>query len=172
MKSALFVLGLSVFLASIARPQALPASKKTQSPPAAVKKTTATKTSPKTATKKGVSKGAAQTRKTVARRSSQQTPTPDRYKDIQQALAAKGYLKSEPTGIWDGDSIDALRRFQTDQKIDPTGKINAPSLIGLGLGPKFEDASASPPPLAHPADPATPALPEQPDVLQAPNSTQ
>ena len=75
-----------------------------------------------------------------AYRSRQQAPTPERYKQIQQALAAKGYLKSEPTGVWDVQSVEALRQFQTDQKLSPSGKINAASLIGLGLG-----GSAPPP---------------------------
>jgi len=70
------------------------------------------------------------------RRSTQQAPTPERYKEIQQALASKGYLHGEPSGKWDGDSADALKRFQTDQNLTPDGKINSLSLIALGLGPK------------------------------------
>ncbi len=30
----------------------------------------------------------------------QQAPTPERYTEIQQALAAKGYFKGEPNGHW------------------------------------------------------------------------
>jgi peptidoglycan hydrolase-like protein with peptidoglycan-binding domain len=67
---------------------------------------------------------------------SQQAPTPERYREIQQALASKGYLKSDPSGAWDTDTQDAMRRFQADQKLDQTGKIDALSLISLGLGPK------------------------------------
>lgn len=73
-------------------------------------------------------------------RTRQQIPTPDRYKEIQQALVDKGYLKGEPTGVWDADSAGAMQRFQMDQKLTPTGKINAPSLIGLGLGAKSAGA--------------------------------
>ena len=50
----------------------------------------------------------------------------------------KGYFKSEPTGVWGADSVDALKRFQTDNNLEPDGKIGARSLIGLGLGPKRE----------------------------------
>jgi peptidoglycan hydrolase-like protein with peptidoglycan-binding domain len=71
-----------------------------------------------------------------ARRSTQQAPTSERYKEIQQALASKGYLHGEPSGKWDADSADALKRFQTDQNLAPDGKINSLSLIALGLGPK------------------------------------
>jgi hypothetical protein len=93
-------------------------------------------------------------------RTRQQAPTPDRYKEIQQALVDKGYLKGEPTGVWDADSAGAMQRFQMDQKLTPNGKINAPSLIGLGLGAKSAGApeatplkqpEVSPPPAAVPA---------------------
>lgn len=69
-------------------------------------------------------------------RSYQQAPTPDRYKEIQQALASKGYFKGEANGQWGADSADALKRFQSDQNLMPDGKINSLSLIALGLGPK------------------------------------
>jgi peptidoglycan hydrolase-like protein with peptidoglycan-binding domain len=70
------------------------------------------------------------------RRSSQQAPTPDRYKEIQQALVDKGYLHSEPNGEWGADSAEALKRFQADQNLTPDGKLNSLSLIAMGLGPK------------------------------------
>ena len=84
------------------------------------------------------------------RRSTQQAPTPERYKEIQQALASKGYLHGEPTGKWDTDSADALKRFQTDQNLTPDGKINSLSLIALGLGPKRLTAQSQ----SHPPAPA------------------
>lgn len=84
--------------------------------------------------------------KTASWRSRQAQPTPERYKQIQEALAAKGYLKPEDaTGAWGPDSVDALRRFQADQKIDGAGKINSLSLIALGLGPKRENLAAAKP---------------------------
>ena len=36
------------------------------------------------------------------------------------------------------DSVDALKRFQKDQKLTSDGKISSLALIGLGLGPKHE----------------------------------
>ena len=78
-------------------------------------------------------------------RDRQLTPTADRYKEIQQALYDKGYLKSQPSGVWDNDSQDAMERFQTAQKLPATGKITAASLIGLGLGAKSAGAPEAPP---------------------------
>jgi peptidoglycan hydrolase-like protein with peptidoglycan-binding domain len=74
----------------------------------------------------------------VARRPQQ--PSPERYKEIQQALATKGYFAAEPDGNWGPGSIDALKRFQHDQNLAEDGKIGALSLIALGLGPKRESA--------------------------------
>jgi hypothetical protein len=158
MKFALFGLsrfGLSMFILGAA---VVPGSG--QQPPAATRKKTvdvkktAPAVKPKTAaaTRKtpapGIKTSAAASKKraattkrptprvpTVAR---QAAPSPDRYKEIQQALASKGYLKSEPSGVWDADSVAAMRQFQTDRKLDPSGKLTAASLIDLGLGPKPE----------------------------------
>jgi hypothetical protein len=75
----------------------------------------------------------------VTWRNRQLAPSSDRYKQIQQALAAKGYLQPEQaTGAWDQNSTDALKRFQTEQNLDASGKINSLSLIALGLGPKHD----------------------------------
>ncbi len=91
-----------------------------------------------------------------SRRSSQQTPTQDRYKEIQQALVDKGYLHSEPNGQWGPDSADALKRFQADQNLTPDGKLNSLSLIAMGLGPKRMTAQSHAQP---PADSPKPDLP-------------
>jgi peptidoglycan hydrolase-like protein with peptidoglycan-binding domain len=68
----------------------------------------------------------------------QQTPSTERYIEIQQALAAKGFYKGEANGVWSSESVEALKQFQADQKLTPDGKIGSRSLIGLGLGPKHE----------------------------------
>ena len=70
-------------------------------------------------------------------------PDVDRLRDIQRAMAEKGYFKGEVNGVWNADSVDALKRFQTDRNLAPDGKISALSLIGLGLGPKHEGTVAS-----------------------------
>jgi len=73
-----------------------------------------------------------------------QSPTPDRYREIQDALAAKGYLKTPSNGVWDKDSIDAMQRFQKDKNLDPTGKLTARSLGALGLGPQPAETYLAP----------------------------
>ena len=72
-------------------------------------------------------------------RNTQKAPTSDRYKEIQQALASKGYLESgSPSGVWDNSSVEALKKFQADQSLEPSGKLDSVSLIALGLGPKHD----------------------------------
>jgi peptidoglycan hydrolase-like protein with peptidoglycan-binding domain len=88
-------------------------------------------------------------------RNRQLAPTPERYREIQQALAAKGYLRPEDvTGNWGDTSADALRRFQADQKLESSGKINSLSLIALGLGSKRDPGPAVKPPA--PPEPEAP----------------
>ena len=67
-----------------------------------------------------------------------QAPTSDRYREIQQALADKGYYAAEVNGTWDPASVEALNRFKTDQKLRADGKLCSLSLIALGLGPRYE----------------------------------
>ena len=71
-------------------------------------------------------------------------PDPQRYQEIQQALADRGYFKGQVNGQWNDDSVDALKRFQADQKLENDGKINSLTLIGLGLGPKHEGSAVKP----------------------------
>lgn len=98
-------------------------------------------------------------------------PTPERYKEIQQALVDKGYLKSEPNGVWDAQSTDALMRFQTDKNLSPTGKLSSASLIALGLGPKTSGDVQVQPAAPIEAPPAAPpaAVPAAPPATQPEN---
>jgi peptidoglycan hydrolase-like protein with peptidoglycan-binding domain len=73
-------------------------------------------------------------------RAPQQQPTPDRYQEIQQALADRGYFGGPVDGNWGPTSVDALKRFQHDQSLLEDGKVGALSLIALGLGPKRQTA--------------------------------
>ena len=151
------------------------ASKK--SSPAPAKKTTKTKTAHKssnrgkttaksgtTAAKKGSSSKttakrgkSSRTKSAQAWRSRQLAPTPDRYKEIQSALAERGYLKKDPSGVWDTESTDAMRKFQHDQNLEATGKLNSLSLMALGLGAKHGSAPAAVPARTSPPAPASPS---------------
>ena len=180
MKNGLWLFLFAIFVASLGFPQSTTApassssSKKAASKKATAKsvstKTTVTTTdsakaaSTKTASAKtGAAKKGKPAKKSVKTaaapgRTRQMAPTPERYRDIQQALVDKGYLKSEPNGVWDTQSADALRQFQTDQKLSPTGKISSASLIALGLGPKTSAQEASPVSLPKPPEAAPPPV--------------
>jgi peptidoglycan hydrolase-like protein with peptidoglycan-binding domain len=98
----------------------------------------AAKTSTTAATKRTAAASKSKRPPVTARHYSPQQPSQERYKEIQQALAGKGYFKTEPDGAWGPASIEALKRFQHDQNLVEDGKIGSLSLIALGLGPKRE----------------------------------
>jgi hypothetical protein len=170
--AALVALGWSADVTTPAKKTTAPKKTVTKSAaPAAQKKAAPSKagvskaaTAPRTAASHpGVTKAGSRTTaarrgkkgppaKRVTWRNRQLAPTPLRYKEIQQALAAKGYLKPEDAnGTWDQASVDALKKFQAGQNLDSTGKINSLSLIALGLGPKRETAAPQPPAESPPA---------------------
>jgi peptidoglycan hydrolase-like protein with peptidoglycan-binding domain len=83
------------------------------------------------------------TRKTISSKSKKKTkpkvhgqtaPTPDRIREIQTALNREGALDREPTGKWDDTTTDAMKKFQGNHGLNPTGKIDAGTLNKLGLG--------------------------------------
>jgi murein L,D-transpeptidase YcbB/YkuD len=136
--------------AETVQPKASPHKTHAASKSSTTKTATAKSATAKTTTGKGRSKTKGKpVRRTV--RSYQQAPTPERYQEIQQALAKKGYFQGEASGKWGADSADALKRFQAEQYLTPDGKINSLSLIALGLGPKrlsAQSKSANTPPPA------------------------
>jgi murein L,D-transpeptidase YcbB/YkuD len=110
---------------------------------ASTKQATSKKTSGKHASAKQVTSS--------YRRSTQREPDAERYKEIQQSLADKGYFAGPVNGTWNADSVQALKRFQRDQNIGDDGKLGSLSLIALGLGPKrgaekSENSETSPTP--------------------------
>ena len=154
-KAIALVLALNTALALWA---ATPAPKKTGTKKTTAKTTTAKAsktTSKSTASKltsskatskskstssKSASSKAKSSKQTAAstryRRSTQKEPAPERYQEIQQSLADKGYFGGPVNGTWGPDSVEALKRFQRDQNIGDDGKLGSLSLIALGLGPK------------------------------------
>jgi hypothetical protein len=155
-------------------------AKKTTTSKTAHKSTSHAKTtakSGKTTAKKGSSSKTASRRGKGSRSKSAQTwrsrqlaPTPDRYKEIQSALAERGYLKKDPSGVWDTESTDAMRRFQHDQNLESTGKLNSLSLMALGLGAKHGSASPAAPARTTPPTSGTPAPIPAPAVITPQNS--
>ncbi|MBV9886778.1 MAG: peptidoglycan-binding protein [Acidobacteria bacterium] len=64
----------------------------------------------------------------------QMAPTSERITEIQQALAKDGSYSATPTGKWDDNTVDAMKKFQTTHALNPSGKLDALTLEKLGLG--------------------------------------
>ena len=107
-----------------------------------------TKSAPKSSSSNRRASKSAKKTAPPARPRVQQQPSPDRYKEIQQALADKGYFRGPVDGNWGPESVDALTRFQHEQSLVEDGKLSSLALIALGLGPKRAALSTAPPPEA------------------------
>lgn len=94
-------------------------------------KTSSTTGKKSSAAKKSTSK---KPKRTASRSRGQNSPTPDRIREIQAKLADKGYYSGEPSGRWDSATITAMQKFQESQNLKPTGKLDALTLQKLGLG--------------------------------------
>jgi peptidoglycan hydrolase-like protein with peptidoglycan-binding domain len=68
------------------------------------------------------------------REPTQKAPTPQRISEIQSALAHGGYYQGAPNGKWDSNTIAAMQKFQSENGLSSSGKIDALSLEKLGLG--------------------------------------
>jgi peptidoglycan hydrolase-like protein with peptidoglycan-binding domain len=93
--------------------------------------------SSKAKTSTSSSKAHGSTKKTSARKKKdkgQAAPTSDRITEIQQALAKDGSYSAAPSGKWDDNTVDAMRKFQTTHALNPSGKLDARTLEKLGLG--------------------------------------
>ena len=53
--------------------------------------------------------------------------------DVQTALRSRGYYMGSLDGVYGPQTADAIRRFQTDNGLALTGKINGDTLKALGL---------------------------------------
>ena len=82
------------------------------------------------------------------REPTQKAPTSDRISEIQSALARGGYYQGQPNGKWDSNTVAALQKFQSDNGMNASGKLDAPSLQKLGLGSSTAGVDA-PKPLSH-----------------------
>lgn len=147
-KAIILVLALNTALALWA---VTPAKKKTAAKAPATKTSATKKTSTSKGKKPAAGKKSASAKSKSAKqvaagyhRSTQKEPAPERYKEIQQSLAEKGYFAGPVNGAWGSDSVEALKRFQRDQNIGDDGKLGSLSLIALGLGPKRGGSTEKP----------------------------
>ncbi len=58
---------------------------------------------------------------------------PQRVIQIQKALKDRGFYSSEPSGIYDDETIEGMKAFQVKERIDATGYPTAHALKRLGL---------------------------------------
>jgi hypothetical protein len=86
------------------------------------------------------------TSKKARKQPGQKAPTNDRITEIQTALARDGSFRGSPSGRWDDDTTEAMRKFQSGHGLHPSGKLDAPTLQRLGLGSQTAGVAAPTPP--------------------------
>jgi peptidoglycan hydrolase-like protein with peptidoglycan-binding domain len=87
----------------------------------------------------------------------QKAPTSDRIREIQTALNREGVLSGEPTGKWDDTTIGAMKKYQENHGLNPTGKIDAGTLNKMGLGSDTAGRGAPTPSASSATSPAASA---------------
>jgi|SRR5208283_1633047 len=90
--------------------------------------------------------GKSSSRKNSKKVKGQAAPTPERINEIQAALAKNGAYEGAPSGKWDDSTADAMRKFQASHGLNPSGKLDAPTLQKLGLGSETAGVAAPTPP--------------------------
>jgi peptidoglycan hydrolase-like protein with peptidoglycan-binding domain len=120
------------------------AAQQTKQAPAKPKSSTSAAGSKSSST----SKSHHSTKKTSSRKKDrgQQAPTPERITEIQQALAKGGSFSGSPNGKWDDSTVGAVKNFQGAHGLNPSGKLDAPTLQKLGLGSATAGVAAPTPP--------------------------
>jgi len=73
----------------------------------------------------------------------QKSPSRERYKQIQLALKQRGYNPGPIDGEWGSKTSAALKRFEKDHDLRADGKLDALTLITLGLGPRRQASEIS-----------------------------
>ena len=99
-------------------------------------------------------------RKKSTKTKGQQKIDTERARSIQEALIREHYLTGEPSGTWNQESEEAMRKYQADHGWQSKTVPDSRALIALGLGPSHdhllnpESAMTTPPGTAHAASPA------------------
>ena len=122
-------------------------SVKSHATPSTTTKKSATRPSGKNSTsaaKKAFSKSSSSKR--TRKQPGQKAPTADRVSEIQVALAKDGSFQGSPSGKWDEATTTAMRRYQASHGLNPSGKLDAPTLQRLGLGSEIAGVAAPTPP--------------------------
>ena len=141
--------------AKSSQPRNAPKKKSDAGNSAKTQNTTSAAASKKSSTKTSARTASNATRKSSARSSAgkksrkqpgQKAPTADRVNQIQAALARDGSFQGLPSGKWDDNTVVAMRRFQTAHRLNPSGKLDAPTLQRLGLGSETAGVAAPTPP--------------------------
>ena len=126
-----------------------PAHKRTTSSHSSTHKTTVAahpKSTSTTKTSTSTSKSSKHRKAKSKKVRGQAAPTSDRITEIQQALAQKGAFTGTPSGKWDDDTVAAMKKFQSSNGLNPSGKLDAPTLQKLGLGSEVAGVAAPTPP--------------------------
>jgi peptidoglycan hydrolase-like protein with peptidoglycan-binding domain len=114
---SIFGAALLVSAAPVVSGASLPDPAQNSSPTKSKKKKTTSSKSKKSAKTKG-----------------QTAPTSDRIREIQSALQKDGSYAGEPNGKWDVTSVEAMKKYQDKNGLNPSGKIDAVTLNKLRLG--------------------------------------
>jgi peptidoglycan hydrolase-like protein with peptidoglycan-binding domain len=81
-------------------------------------------------------------KRSVSRVRGQRTIDSDRATEIQTVLIQKKYLTGSPSGQWDSQTQEAMRKYQSDNGWQTKLTPDSRALISLGLGPKQNEQKA------------------------------
>lgn len=95
----------------------------------------------------------------------QRAPTPERISEVQSALAKAGHYSGSPTGKWDASTVEAMKKYQEANGLQPTGKLDAHTLEKLGLGSPISGVAAPRPPASSSSPAAAPTSASPPPPL-------